>query len=106
MPAPYRVTIAPEALEQIARVTGWWREHRRAASRLFQDELDRALVLISERPEIGRRARGPRIGNARVLLLRRSSYLVFYQVLQKTSEVLIVHVRHSRRRPLRARPRQ
>jgi hypothetical protein len=96
----YRVQIAPEALDQIVRIVSWWRRNRRAAPELFSLELERILLLISERPELGRRARGRRIGDARVLLLPRSSYLVFYQVQAEAREVWVVHIRHSRRRPL------
>lgn len=97
----YKVTVAPEALVEVVRIATWWRENRPRAPRLFQNELDDALVLIAANPEIGTRARSKRVGNARVAELRRSRYRVFYQVLPLTREVLVVHVRHGSRRPLR-----
>ncbi len=103
MAAPYKVTVSPEAVAEVVRIATWWRENRPAAPRLFQNELDDALVLIAEQPEIGTRARSKRVGNARIVELRRSRYRVFYQVLPLTREVLVVHVRHGNRRPLRLR---
>ena len=105
MEPPHRVTVAPEALVEVVRIAAWWREHRPAAPRMFQDELDDALVLIAENPEMGTRASSRRIGNARVVELRRSRYRLFYQVLPLTREVLVVHVRHGSRRPLPGRRR-
>ena len=99
--ARYAVTLGPEAVAQAIRIASWWRRHRRAAPRLFQLELDTALTHLAEHPAIGRRAESSRIRNARVLLLRRSNYLVFYQVDPAAHEVLVVHIRHARRRPLK-----
>src|SRR5215470_5013425 len=69
--ARYTVTLAPEAVVQAIRIATWWRRNRRAAPRLFQLELDAALVHLADHPAIGRRADSRRICNARVLLLRR-----------------------------------
>jgi len=101
MADPYRVIISPEALVDVVRTAAWWREHRPAAPRLFQDDLDAALMLIGVHPEVGVRARSRRIGAARVVQLQRSRYRVFYQVLQRTREVLVVYLRHGSRRPLK-----
>src|ERR1700759_1828035 len=95
----YKLTVSPEALLEIVRVASWWREHRPAAPRLFQTELDQALNLISEYPEIGTVARSTRVANARILQLTRSRYLVFYRILPRTREVFVLHLRHARRRP-------
>jgi plasmid stabilization system protein ParE len=103
MTRAYKVTVSPEALVEIVRVATWWREHRPASPRLFQRELDQALALISEYPEMGTVARSKRVANARVLQLTRSRYLVFYQVVPPTREVLGLHVRHGNRRPVKLR---
>jgi plasmid stabilization system protein ParE len=103
MAGPYKVAVAPEALVEIVRSSAWWREHRPSAPRLFQNELDDALVLIAENPEIRTRARSKRVGDARVVDRRRSRHRVYYQVVPASREVLVVHIRHGNRRPLRAR---
>jgi hypothetical protein len=88
MTQKYKVTISPEVLLEIVRAATWWREQRPASPRLFQTELDQALNLIYEYPEIGTVARSRRVANARILQLSRSRYLVFYQVLPRTRDVL------------------
>ena len=57
------------------------------------DELDRAVELISERPEAG----APYVANTRRVLLRRFPFFVVYRVL--VERVQIVAVAHARRRP-------
>ena len=105
MADPFKVVVSPEAVVEVVRIAAWWRENREKAPRLFQNELDEALVLIASYPEIGKVARSRRVGNARVLDLRRSRYRVYYQVQADTREILIVHVRQGSRRPLRPRRR-
>jgi hypothetical protein len=82
MAEPYKVIVSPEALVEVVRAATWWREHR---------------------PEIGTVARSKHVRNARVLQLTRSRYRVFYQVLPLTREVLVLHVRHGSRRPVKLR---
>jgi plasmid stabilization system protein ParE len=93
----------PRRSSRSCRSHAWWTENRPRAPRLFQNELDDALVLIAHHPEIGTAARSKRVGSARVVELRRSRYRLYYQVQSDTREVLVVHVRHGRRRPLRPR---
>jgi plasmid stabilization system protein ParE len=102
MAGPYSVIVAPEALVEVVHIAAWWTENRPRAPRLFQNELDKALVLIACHPQIGNAARSRRVGNARVVELPRSRHRVYYQVRDETRQVLIVHVRHGRRQPLRA----
>lgn len=99
----YKVTVAPEALLEVARIALWWTKNRQRAPRLFQNELEDALLLIAAQPGVGTVARSRRVGSARVVELLRSRYRVYYQVVQASREVLVVHVRHGNRRPLRPR---
>jgi plasmid stabilization system protein ParE len=97
------VVVAPEALAELVQISAWWNVHRRAAPRLFQRELDELLALLADYPDVGTRASSKRVAHARVADLRRSGYRVYYQVRLVAGEVLVVHVRHARRRPLRTR---
>lgn len=104
--AAYRVSFVAGALAEIAMIARWWRKNRPAAPKLFEDELDAALVAISEHPEIGPRARLRKHPDGRFYVLQRSGYVVFYLVDAELQEVTIVRARHGRRRPLsRARRR-
>lgn len=98
--AARRVGVLPRAIADIERIAKWWRKHRLAAPRLFQDELDLALVNIAAQPEIGYRADLRAYPGARTYLLRRSGYVVIYNVDEESGVVAIARVRHVRRRPL------
>ena len=50
-----RVGVLPRALADIERIAKWWRKNRLAAPRLFQDELDLALINIAAQPRGKRR---------------------------------------------------
>jgi plasmid stabilization system protein ParE len=100
MTARFRVTVAPEAVVDVVQISAWWRKNRPRAPELFVTELDDALLLLAEHPELGARVRSKRVANARVVELSRSRYRVFYQVVTRTGEILVLHVRHASRRPL------
>jgi len=73
-----RVVIVAEAEQQLRDVDRWWVRNRQAAPDLFLNELDRAIDLLSETPEIGPRFHRTRRTGIRRLLLRRSKYWVYY----------------------------
>lgn len=50
----YRVVVAPQADAQIKTASAWRRKNRRAAPDLLRNEVGAALLLLPERPEIGR----------------------------------------------------
>jgi hypothetical protein len=100
---PYAVVVAPQADAQIKAASAWWRDNRKSAPDLLRDELGAALLLLAERPEIGRRIRNRRLGSVRLLVLRRTSYVLYYRVVPAAREAHVVHLRHARRRPLRLR---
>jgi hypothetical protein len=62
-----------------------------------------ALLLIADQPESGRRVQNRKFGPARFVVLRKTRYLLYYQVLTATREVYVVHFRHGLRRPLKRR---
>ena len=76
----YAVVVAPEVVAQVATIAAWWAEHRLAAPRLFQTELDTALVRIAEYPELGVAIRRRGRPGLRGLTLRRSGYVVMFEV--------------------------
>jgi plasmid stabilization system protein ParE len=101
--AVFAVSIAPRALAEVAAIVRWWQKNRLGAPRLFQQELDAALLAIAEYPEIGHRLTLRRYPNARSYVLQRSGYVVLYNVDPRAAEVTVVRVRHGRRRPLKRR---
>lgn len=102
--ATYSVGFTPRALADMQKVAKWWRTNRTSAPRLFQNELDRALVLIAAHPDIGARSRLRAYPGARTYLLRKSGYVVIYNVDHDAEVVAIARIRHTHRRPLAKKP--
>lgn len=89
----FAVEFHPLAADEAKAAERWYRERNETASVRFQDELDRAIERISERPEAG----SPYLSNTRRILLRRFPYSVVYRIRGGNVEVLAVA--HARRRP-------
>ncbi len=103
MAAAYTVFLAAEAAAEVSAIVAWWRKNRPSAPSLFQDELKQALLNIAARPSIGVRAKMRGDPDIRAVVLRKSRYVVFYDVNDDAAEVEVVRVRHGRRRPLKKR---
>jgi plasmid stabilization system protein ParE len=103
VPRAYTVIIAPEAAAEVAVIAIWWNKHRPAAPRLFQIELDRALLRLTERPEVAPKVRMRGRAGVHALVLQRSGYLVFYQLDVSSKDVIVVRVRRGHRQPLHRR---
>jgi plasmid stabilization system protein ParE len=101
--ASYSVVFAPEAAAEVTAIAAWWHKNRLAAPGLFQQELKQVLLNIATFPEIGVRAKMPDDPDVHAVVLRRTGYVVFYDVDHAASEIQVVRVRHGRRRPLKRR---
>jgi toxin ParE1/3/4 len=89
----FAVEFHPLAADEAKAAERWYRERNEIASARFQREIDRAVDLISERPNTG----SPYLGNTRRVLLRRFPFFVVYRV--RGFNVQIVALAHARRRP-------
>ena len=89
----FAVEFHPLAADEAKAAERWYRERNEIASARFQRELDRAVDLISERPNTG----SPYLGNTRRVLLRRFPFFVVYRV--RGENIQIVAVAQARRRP-------
>jgi plasmid stabilization system protein ParE len=97
------VIIAPEAMIEVTAIAAWWNKNRLAAPRLFQTELDRAVLRLAERPESGPKVRVRGRPGLRVLALQRTGYLVFYQFDPAENRAVVVRVRRGHRRAIHKR---
>jgi toxin ParE1/3/4 len=89
----FAIEFHPLAADEAAAAERWYRERNEIASGRFQRELDRAVDLMSERPNTG----SLYLGNTRRVLLRRFPFFVVYRL--RGNHVEIVAVAHARRRP-------
>jgi plasmid stabilization system protein ParE len=90
---PFAVEVHPLAADEAEAAERWYRERNETAATRFRRELDRAVDLISERPEAG----PPYLGSTRRVLLRRFPFFIVYRL--RNELVQIVAVAHARRRP-------
>ncbi len=73
-----RVVLVDEAEQQLKSIDRWWQANRQASPDLFLDELDQAIELLSELPDIGSPFKRTKRPGIRRLLLQRSKYWVYY----------------------------
>ena len=85
-----RVEVLPDALRQIERASSWWRKHRLRAPELFSHELAAAFKVLEEQPESGRMFPRPRFPELRVLLMPRTRYHLYYDIVGEDVRVLSV----------------
>jgi plasmid stabilization system protein ParE len=60
------------------------------AARLFDEELDRALLRLAVHPGLGTRSQWPRLPDVRRLLVRRVEYVVFYRLRPRARRIEVL----------------
>jgi len=94
----YQVRMLARARREYAAATAWWRLNRRAAPNMLRSEMLAARKLLAKFPEAGEVDEGQG-GEVRRLLLRGSSYLLFYRVNLAAHRIEILAVWHAQRLP-------
>ena len=92
---PYRVELAPEALEQANAIDEWWRQNRPAARELFVAELTVALERLEVSPLSAVRYDEGGLAGLRRLFLPRTRYHVYFTVDEDEAAVRVHAVWHS-----------
>jgi toxin ParE1/3/4 len=82
----FAVEVHPLAADEAEAAERWYRERNDTAATRCRHELDRAVDLISERPEGGH----PYVGATRRVLLRRFPFFVVYRVLGERVHIVAV----------------
>lgn len=86
-----KVRVTPRALAEAKRIKTWWRQNRRAAPGLFEQELKAALARIRATPTLGVVYRpGHFEVPVRRVLLPKTRHHVYYAVEQGMVVVLSV----------------
>jgi plasmid stabilization system protein ParE len=79
-----RVEFTDDASEQVRAASAWWRENRRAAPTLFEDELAEAVALLERGPLLARvfdEVGGKVVRKARLPRTRYSLYFTVHDEL-------------------------
>lgn len=91
------VSFSPQAFQDVVAADIWWRGNRDAKD-IFSDEVSAAVMLLETAPRVGQRVKGrPHEGETRRLVLRRSRFLLFYEV--EAERVIVLRVWHPAQRP-------
>ncbi len=91
----YEIVFAPRALRDLEAIEAYLTERSPTGARSVLAAIKRAIDDLHDFPRLGT----PIDGDGRYRLpIRRYSYSIFYRVAP--SEVLILHIRHSARRPV------
>ena len=104
MAAAFTLSIASRAVAEVSTIARWWTKNRPLAPRLFQQELDAALLAIAKQPESAPRLPLRQYFDARAYVLQRTGYLVLYDLDVTARSITVMRVRHGKRRPLSRRP--
>ena len=76
----------PRSKRHVLAISAWWRENRTASPDLFRRELEGAIDLLEQSPDIGRRYPDAKIPGLRRLLCHgpsSGSSMTFAQMLHK-----------------------
>lgn len=91
------VSFSPQAFQDVVNADVWWRQNRDAKD-LFSDEVSAAVMLLTSTPRVGQRVKGRSAQNeTRRLVLRRSRFLLFYEI--EAHRVVVLRVWHPAQRP-------
>ena len=93
----YEVRLSRRARRELALIRAWWKINRPAAPDLIDDELADVRDLLAEQPTAGAVASDPDLAGVRRVVMRRSSYLVFYRIDEDAQQVEILTIWHARR---------
>lgn len=95
------VRISRRALSQVREAVRWWKRNRPSAPNAIEEELAKALRLISVERVIGARARDLDLPGIRRLRLARIGYFLYYAAADDRIDVVAFwHVRRGSNPPI------
>ena len=95
------VRISRRALAQVRDAARWWKRNRPSAPGAIDQELAKAIDLISAQPGIGARADDVDLARVRRIRLDRVGYLLYYSAAPERVEILAFwHVRRGSSPPV------
>lgn len=92
-----RWTLTRRAVREISEAETWWKANRSKAPNAVDDEIHRALDLITAQPEIGTQARNLRLPGVRRVHLNRVRYHLYYRVSLSSGEIVVLSLWHMSR---------
>ena len=87
------IEVHPDAAAEAGTAVQWYRERNEAAANAFLAELDRAMKMIAERPQMWPEY----VGGTRRFLLRHFPFSVVYR--RRSENIQVIAIAHGRRKP-------
>jgi plasmid stabilization system protein ParE len=82
------IRVKPRAEREIQAAAQWWKENRPAVPGAIRSDLQTAMEILVEQPDIGRRVENARDPRTRRLFLKRTRYFVYYRPIGKFLEII------------------
>ena len=92
-----QLKISKRARTDIRVAASWWRANRPLAPLMFDDELERALVLIESQPQAGPPALDVPMAGVRRVSLHRTRYLLYYRLRPEQDAIEVLRLWHTSR---------
>jgi plasmid stabilization system protein ParE len=93
-----RLRYTERATDDLEGIQAYIAEHDPSAALQVGRRIRHAIEFLIDFPRLGRPSRFDKI---RVLVVAATPYAVYYSVRPRAREVVILHIRHGRRRPPR-----
>ncbi len=91
--------LAPRAVRDVAEILAYIETQSEVGAKNVFEAICGSLALIAERPELGAYDNATK---TRSMIVTRYPYRIYFEIQQDAVRVL--HIRHTRRKPLRSRP--
>jgi plasmid stabilization system protein ParE len=93
-----KLRYTERAIGDLEAIHSYIAENNPSAAVAVGSRIRDAIELLADFPGLGRPSR---IDKFRVLVVAGTPYAVYYTIRKRAREVVIAHIRHTRRRPLR-----
>lgn len=91
-----RVEYSTNGLRDLVAAASWWREHRPASERAFDDEFIAAVEMLKLFPESARPAQMRAYTGARVKVLPTTGHLLVYRYAKSSRVLTVLAIRPAR----------
>lgn len=91
------IVYTPDASAQVIETNLWWVQNK-ASKFAFDDELENALTLLEQNPNLGKYRKHKVYKNLRKLILSEIGYALYYNYDEPNGEILICAVWSGKRK--------
>lgn len=92
------IVYTPDAADQAIQANLWWIQNRPSAQTSLSDEIDRALNLLQQAPNLGKPRKHKAYKNLRKLVLSKIGYAIYYNYDEPTAEILVCAIWSGKRK--------